>query len=124
MVPRPFVFVFVCLASINAAGIQNVIQAENQKTGTTDWQLTDPATKHEIEGYASQTSVNRGEHILLYVNTADPKFELEVFRLGWYDGAGARRVMTAITLAGTKQPIPDPDPVTGLAECRWTNPFD
>jgi len=102
---------------------QNPIQVENAKAGTADWQLTNPATDHEIEGFASQTSVDRGEAINFFVNTADPTFTLEIFRLGWYNGLGGRRLTTAVTLPGTAQPIPSPDPVTGLAECQWTNPY-
>lgn len=38
---------------------QNPIQLENAKPGTADWQLTYPATDHEIEGYASATTVKQ-----------------------------------------------------------------
>jgi hypothetical protein len=60
----------------------NTTQVENAKPGATDWQLTNPATNHEIEGYASLTSVNRGGQISFFVNTADPTFTLEIFRMG------------------------------------------
>jgi len=103
--------------------VDNPIAMENLKEGAMDWELTDPANKNEIEGYASDTSINRGEQISFYVNTADPTYTLEVFRLGWYSGKGARRMMGAVTLPGIKQPLPQPDPTTGLIECRWTNPY-
>jgi hypothetical protein len=99
------------------------IQAENDKTGTTDWQLTNPAISNEIEGYASLTSVNRGGSISFFVNTVDPTYTVEIFRLGWYGGAGGRRVADAVQHTGTKQAIPSPDPVTGLIECQWINPI-
>ena len=38
----------------------NPVQKENAKAGTRAWQLINPALNHEIEGYASLTSVNRG----------------------------------------------------------------
>src|ERR1700693_26626 len=50
----------------------NVTQIENTKLGSADWELTNPATNHEIEGYASLTSVNRGSQISFFVNTSDP----------------------------------------------------
>ncbi|MEK0189106.1 hypothetical protein WMG39_30300, partial [Microcoleus anatoxicus PTRS2] len=65
---------------------------ENQKPGTTDWELTNPAIKREIEGYASLTSVNRGESIKLFVNTNDPNYTIDIFRMGWYNGLGGRRM--------------------------------
>lgn len=87
-----------------------------------DWQLTDPALLREIEGYASKTSVNTGEAISVFVNTAAPTFTLSVYRMGWYGGLGGSQVLAPVTLAGTVQTIPTPDPVTGLAVCTWVNP--
>jgi hypothetical protein len=101
----------------------NPIVAENLRPGTGDWQLTCPATAREIEGYASATSVNRGDVIDLYVNTASPTFVLEVFRMGWYGGLGARRVVGATVVAGTAQVMPTTDPETGLTDCAWVHPF-
>jgi hypothetical protein len=101
----------------------NPIQVENARVGTADWELSNPAIDHEIEGYASRTSVNRGGSISFLVNTAEPTYDLEVFRLGWYDGLGGRRMTEAVALPGTSQPIPSPDPVTGLVECQWTDPY-
>jgi hypothetical protein len=99
------------------------IQAENAKPGSTDWRLTDPATRREIEGYASATSVDRGQDISIYVNTADPTFTMQFFRMGWYGGAGAREMMPPVVRAGIKQIIPTPDPETHLQECAWSDPY-
>ena len=96
--------------------------AENQKPGTPDWDLTDPAEAREIEGYASATSVNGGEPIDLFVNTAAARYAVDVFRMGWYGGAGARRVAGPIERPGTIQAVPAPDPITGLVECAWRDP--
>ena len=79
----------------------NTIFAENLRPGTRDWQLTCPATAREIEGYASANSVNRGDGVHLYVNTGSPTFVLEVFRMGWYAGLGARRVVGATPVGTT-----------------------
>ena len=110
------------LVAANARA-QNTIQLENAKPGTPNWQLTNPATNHEIEGYASLVSVNRGDQISFFVNTADPTFTLEIFRTGWYGGAGARLMVPGVQLTGLNQPIPTPDPTTGLVECQWLNPY-
>ncbi len=102
---------------------QNPIQVENAKPGTSDWQLTNGASNHEIEGYASLTSVNRGGQIKFFVNTVDPTYTIEVFRTGWYGGLGGRRMTSAVQLTGIAQPPPSNDSVTGLIECNWTNPY-
>ena len=97
--------------------------AENRRPGTADWELTRPARLREIEGYASKTSVNGGETIDLFVSTRAPRFAIDVFRMGWYGGAGARRVAGPIERAGIAQISPPPDPSTGLLECAWRDPY-
>jgi len=102
----------------------NPIEVENARSGTADWELSNPATNREIEGYASLASVDQGETVDLFVNTAAPTFSLEVFRTGWYDGDGARRVLGPLQVAGTDQgPAPSPDATTGIVEANWTNPY-
>jgi hypothetical protein len=107
-----------------AAAAPNLIQRENAKPGTTEWKLTNPgAGSRAIEGYASLTSVPRGGRIKLFVNTAAPTFTIDIFRMGNYGGLGGRRMMNTVTLPGTAQITPAPDPVTGLLECNWLNPL-
>ncbi|MDO8432904.1 MAG: hypothetical protein Q7S58_10905 [Candidatus Binatus sp.] len=108
---------------VTLAQSQNPIQLENAKTGTTAWRLSNPATTRQIEGYASANSINRGDSISFFANTADPTFTLEVFRMGWYGGIGGRRITQPITLTGHVQTIPTPDPVTGMTECDWQFPY-
>ena len=52
-----------------------------------------------------------------------PTYDIDIFRLGWYSGVGARRLMPTITRNGTNQPIPSPDPQFGTVEAVWTDPF-
>jgi hypothetical protein len=110
-------------ASLNALEAANPVAAENAKPGTWEWELENAARNREIEGYASKTSVNRGESISFYVHTREKNYSLEVFRLGWYNGMGGRRVTNAVRLAGVRQTMPTPNAQTGLIECRWKNPY-
>jgi hypothetical protein len=98
------------------------IAVENQRPGTSGWEITSPALHREIEGYASRTSIDAGESIDLLVNTQASRYAIDVFRMGWYAGTGARRVAGPIVHDGVAQEIPAPDPVTGLLECRWRDP--
>ena len=116
-------FAVVTLLSESGGFAANPIQIENAKAGDPGWILQNEAASGEIEGFASATSVNRGEQIRFYVNTTSPSFQLIVYRLGWYGGVGARRVHGPISLDGVSQPIPSPAPVTGLIECNWTDPY-
>jgi hypothetical protein len=114
------VVLFVFAIHVRAA---NTIQLENAKPGTSDWVVANYASNHEIEGYASLTSVNRGGQIQFFVRTSDRNFTIDIFRTGWYGGTGGRRVASTITLVSSSQPNCSNDQVTGLIECAWTNPY-
>jgi len=111
--------VFLLGCSAGSGSSLSVIASENQKPGDPNWVLTNPATEHEIEGYASAASVNRGKQISFFVSTSDPSFRIELFRLGWYGGIGARNMLVAVTLPGLSQATPIPEPISGLIECHW-----
>jgi hypothetical protein len=115
---RAALALIVVLLAPGVAGAANVVVTENARPGTSDWLITSPADHREIEGYASAPSVNRGGSLELFVSTAEPGYLLEVFRLGWYQGLGGRRLLSEWK-SGTLQPPPTLDPATGLIECRW-----
>ncbi|WP_291871173.1 N,N-dimethylformamidase beta subunit family domain-containing protein [Maribacter sp.] len=100
----------------------NPIRVENKLEGTLDWELNNPATNREIEGYGSLTSVSVNKNINLFVNTSSPKFSITIYRMGWYNGKGGRLIKKVENITGTKQSIPAPDTETGLIDCDWTNP--
>jgi hypothetical protein len=118
----------ILLASL-AAGLpvtaSSSVVNENRKRGA-GWQLTNVRTDKGkgfrtglIEGYCSRQSVATGQTISIHVS-ANParRFTLDVFRMGYYGGAGARLMTTIGPIAGK----PQPDPIIGerrLRECRW-----
>jgi hypothetical protein len=104
---------------------ENAIALENARPGTSSWRLTNPATDREIEGYASLTSVDRGgRQIDFFVSTQITEdFTYEVFRMGWYGGAGARLHLGPVTLQGFTQSVPPRDPHFGTFDCDWQRPF-
>jgi hypothetical protein len=108
-------------SSSSRAGLS--VSLENLKPGTADWQLSRPALHREIEGYASDSSVNRGSGISLFVNTTNSTYTIELFRMGWYGGKGARLVSGPITRTGQIQPLPVRDEASGMAECNWVDPW-
>ncbi len=113
-------------AADTAAERPNLITLENAKTGSLDWQLTRVRTDRIggirspwIEGYCSRQSVGAGESIDIFVST-DPiaRFQIEIFRTGYYGGRGARLVKTIGPLDGSTQPTPKPGEKQ-LRECQW-----
>ena len=102
------------------------IKAENDREGTTDWQLTyvrmDPRARYRtrlIEGYAGRASVKAGDSLDLFVST-DPAapFVIDVYRLGYYQGKGGRHLTRLGPFEGKTQPTP-PVGEERLRECRW-----
>lgn len=106
----------------HGAAASNPISVENAKPGTSDWFPNNQAQNREIEGYADLTSVAPGGTIRFYVNTTSKTYRLDIFRLGWYGGAGGRLYKTS-TLTGIKQTMPTPNATTGLVECKWKTPY-
>ena len=103
-----------------AAAPPNAIQVENAKAGDASWdQFASVAKQDAINGYGSSISVNRGSSIDFFVTTTAASFTIDVFRTGWYGGAGARKVVALGSFPGVHQAIPPPDPVTGMVACNW-----
>ena len=85
---------------------RNAIETENANPGTDAWRLNKLAQRREIEGYASLASVVPGGTIDLMVSTSLPlPFTIQIFRMGWYGGAGGRLMTTSDAPGGTIGPL-------------------
>jgi hypothetical protein len=109
-----------------AAPSKDLIRAENDKAGTSDWLLqktrVDPKTRYRcpwIEGYCSHTSIKAGETLSIMVSTNPvSSFTIDLYRLGYYGGKGGRHLKQLGPFKGFVQP----DPEVGderLRECQW-----
>ena len=106
-------------------GRDTPVARENNQEGARDWQLTRVRVDSGqfrspwIEGYCSRQSVSAGESIDIMVSTDPPRpYQIELFRMGYYGGRGARLVKTIDRLDGITQPTPEPGE-KNLHECRW-----
>ncbi len=109
-----------------SSGRSALIGEENARPGTRDWLLThveiDPATKYRspaIEGWCSATSVQAGDTLTIHASTRPARrFTIDIYRMGWYGGDGARLVAELGEFAGVARPDP---PVAGkrLRRCDW-----
>lgn len=105
---------------------ENPIEVENRLPGSRKWQMVADGvraaddTQMKIKGYASATSVHLGESIDFHVAVGgEQDFTVAIYRLGYYGGAGGRLLATSPRLTGTRHPVPEVDPLTGLISCRW-----
>jgi Domain of unknown function (DUF4347)/Domain of unknown function (DUF4082) len=103
----------------------NPIVLENQKAGTTAWEIpsTNQATT-QIVGYADATSINKGQDINFKVSLEQAgQYQIDVYRLGYYGGTGGRLVASATGLNGAVQAGPTIDPNTRLVEYNWNTSY-
>lgn len=95
-----------------------VIQ-ENDRPGTTAWEIH--GSHAGIEGFASQIYAQQGQQVTLYVSTTGPTFTAQAFRMGYYQGKGAREVWHSSQTPGRRQqPCPLKTGINMVACDNWT----
>ena len=109
-----------------------LVQQENYHLGSTAWLLTHPepaagssleelcVRRQAIEAFCSHASLRGGETLEIYVSTDPPsEFRLDLYRMGYYGGSGARLMQSFGPLRGVRQAVPEPGP-GNVIECRWS----
>ncbi|WP_240689916.1 DUF4082 domain-containing protein [Arthrobacter sp. PAMC25564] len=100
------------------------VACENTQPGSpaSEWQVTG-AGSSTIQGYATSMSVNIGASIEFKVNTPSTSYHIDVYRLGYYQGMGARKVAANVLPSAA---LPQSQPAcatfsdTGLIDCgNW-----
>ncbi|MEO6413894.1 MAG: N,N-dimethylformamidase beta subunit family domain-containing protein, partial [Pedococcus sp.] len=109
----------------------NPIVCENSKPGSpeSEWEVAgagDPG----LQGFATKMSLSAGEQQQFKIKTSGSGYTIDIYRLGWYGGDGARKIGSATPTART-QPNCMTDAPTGLVDCgnwavsaSWTVPAD
>ena len=75
---------------------------ENDKPGTTAWEIH--GAHAGISGFASLAYAQPGQKVTLYVSTTGRTFRAQAFRMGYYQGRGARLIWTSAQVTGKDQP--------------------
>ncbi|MEM7674461.1 MAG: N,N-dimethylformamidase beta subunit family domain-containing protein [Myxococcota bacterium] len=87
----------------------NPVEVENTLAGSADWRITGTMGSDatgQMQGYASDVSVNLGGTIDLHVTVSPAQtYTIDIYRMGWYSGAGGRLMQAIGPLNGTTQPI-------------------
>ncbi|MBE8470404.1 DUF4082 domain-containing protein [Streptomyces justiciae] len=115
----------------------NPIVCENSKAGSpsTDWYS--PNSYGDIKGFTTKESVQAGDTVQFKIQSKT-SYRIEIYRLGWYGGDGARLMSTAAQAATTYPANYTSNPAgcttkasTGLVDCgnwpvtaSWTVPSD
>ncbi len=103
----------------------NAIVAENCLPGNPDseWNLqSNNSGDSTIQGFATDISVNVGGTVAFKISTPAKAYTINIYRIGYYGGMGARKVATITPSA----PLPQTQPAcltntsTGLIDCgNW-----
>ncbi len=102
----------------------NEIVCENSKQGNppSEWEL-EGAGDPSIQGFATDISVNQGDTVHFKIKTPATAYHLDIYRLGYYGGDGARKVAANVAPTATLPQIQsacDEEPSSGLIDCgNW-----
>jgi hypothetical protein len=109
----------------------NPVACENTQTGTpsSTWDVSGSGST-TIQGFATQMSVNVGETERFKVKTTATSYRLDIYRMGYYGGNGARLIAASVNNVGRQtQPACLSNATTGLIDCgnwaesaSWTVP--
>ena len=93
---------------------------ENERPGTTKWEIP-PGTPGSIAGFASTTYAAHGDHVTLYVTTTAARLHVDAYRMGYYQGKGARLVWQSSEVSGRRQPTCPLTAATNMVACaNWS----
>jgi hypothetical protein len=104
--------------------VVNPIVAENALPGTPQsvWDLTNGGDTN-IQGFTTDISVDHGQTVYFKINTNSTHYRIDIYRMGYYGGNGARLITTMDEVLSTPQlqPAPIYDPSTGLFDAgNWS----
>lgn len=124
---RQLIVVALTLAAFacpRIAGAQNVVAVENALPGDPPsvWDVNG-AGDPSIQGFTTDISVNHGEMVHFKISTDATQYRIDIYRIGYYGGLGARKVATVLPSASLPQtqPAPITDETTGLVDCgNWS----
>ncbi|HSS57408.1 MAG TPA: N,N-dimethylformamidase beta subunit family domain-containing protein, partial [Solirubrobacteraceae bacterium] len=112
-----------------ATPVTNPVACENSKPGTptSDWEVAGDGDS-TIQGFATKMSVNVGQAISFKVDTS-ASYHLDILRLGYYGGDGARKIAASVPVTARSQPACLTAQATGIVDCgnwgvsaTWTVP--
>ena len=112
----------------------NPIVLENAKPGNpeSEWDISGAGSSN-IEGFATDISTDNGQRVDFKINTNSTNYRIDIYRVGYYGGLGARKVATIQHQTATPQVQPAPlrDAATGAVDAgnwqvsaSWTIPSD
>ena len=90
-----FILVWWCMLSgvAHTQTCLNPIVCENQLAGDSGWEITGSGDT-SIQGFATDISIHIGQRLDFKINTDASSYRLDIYRMGYYGGSGARKIAT------------------------------
>ena len=107
-----------CLQPANAIVAENCLPGNPQS----EWDVTKPDGDSTLQGFATDISVNKGGTVSFKINSTASAYTINIYRMGYYGGMGARKVATITPSVQLPQTQPNcvTDTTVGLADCgNW-----
>src|SRR5439155_25687057 len=111
------------IGSNPSAQCANPIACENALPGNlaSEWDITGSGDA-SIQGFTTDISVDQGQTVRFKINTTASAYRLDIYRMGYYGGRGARLVATVRPTVALPQSQPAclTNAATGLVDCgNW-----
>jgi len=125
---KSYLISILLILQFSFVNAQNPIPAENLLPGNpqSEWDITDAEIQqtdgNSILGFADDISYTAGSIISFKIDVAPAaNYNIKIYRLGYYQGNGARLIADLGTLSGVDQPDGVFDPVTRYLDCNnWS----
>src|SRR5262245_58003615 len=112
--------------------VVNPVACENTNAGTpsSTWDISGSGDA-SIQGFATDIGVNKGDTVFFKIKTPASAYSITIYRLGYYQGNGARQIATVSPSASLpqNQPACITNASIGLVDCgnwavsaSWTVP--
>ncbi|MFO1153879.1 MAG: DUF6605 domain-containing protein [Rhodospirillales bacterium] len=111
----------VLVTATQARAADNPIVIENRLPGNpaSEWDVAGSGDA-SIQGFTDDISYNRGQTAVFRIKTDAAAYHLDIYRVGYYGGAGARKVAAGIAGIARTQPACKREEATGLVDCgNW-----
>jgi hypothetical protein len=121
------------VAAATCTPASNPVATENNQDGSpqSEWDLSNSCVEPDnhdcqngpayIQGFAKEISVNRGQQVefkVRIIGVSYPvSFKLDIYRMGYYRGSGARKVATINSQQTAAQPACTYATASGLVDC-------
>jgi sugar lactone lactonase YvrE len=101
---------------------QSPIAVENQQPGDPGWHLTAPS--NDVAGYADHQSYAPGDTVAIHAAASTAQnIRWELWRLGYYGGAGGRKISSGGPVAIAPATPATIDSTTGMVRAPWDVSF-